>query len=89
MCSLNALLGSQFLLLQDLQLYPVNGALKDLVEQHEDKCVPYAAVSGYVKADSAPIISPQDLNKNPTKGVIHCISVIEYKTEWNKSTNSW
>ena len=66
---------------------PVGKDLTEALDNAEDKCLPYAAVTGFVVADRAPLKSNSD--QLGRTGVIHNVITAEHKSEWNKTSNSW
>ena len=67
--------------------YSIGEDLNDALKSSAEKCLPYAAISGFVKADHSPI--QLSTGEGTSNGVIHNMKVTEHKSEYDKSTSSW
>ena len=73
--------------MQGVKLYSIGDELNTALKSSPEQCLPYASVSGFVKADILPI--QVSAGERTADGVIHKMTVTEHRSEWNKNSSNW
>jgi len=74
-------------ILERVKAYSIGDELNNALKLSADGCLPYASISGFVKADTSPI--QLSTGERTSFGVIHSMKVTEHKSEWNSKSSSW